>query len=55
VAWAIVDGRSAQAALRQAGAKPWLSPYQTSPEVWDAFARDVRRGRQGRAAGLAGD
>ncbi len=55
VAWAIVDGRSAQAALRQAGAKPWLSPYHTSPELWDAFARDVRRGRRGAPAGLAGD
>ncbi len=55
VAWAIVDGRSAQAALRQAGAKPWLSPYHTSTDAWDAFAREVRRGRRNALAGQAGD
>jgi protein-tyrosine phosphatase len=47
VAWAIVEGRSAQAALRQAAAKPWLSPYHTSAEMWQDFAREVRR-TQGR-------
>jgi protein-tyrosine phosphatase len=55
VSWAIVEGRSAQAALRQAGGKPWLSPYHTSPETWDDFAREVRRGRQSALAGQAGD
>lgn len=55
VSWAIVEGRSAQAALRQAGAKPWLSPYHTSPEVWDDFAREVRRSRRGTLARQAGD
>ena len=55
VAWAIVDGRSTQSALRQAGAKPWLSPYHTSPESWDAFAREVRRGRRSAPAGRAED
>jgi len=47
VAWAIVDGRSARAALRQAASRPWLSPYPTAPEVWEAFAREVRRGHRG--------
>lgn len=55
VSWAIVEGRSAQAALRQAGAKPWLSPYHTSPEVWDDFAREVRRSRRSTLVGQAGD
>ena len=55
VSWAIVEGRSAQAALRQAGDKPWLSPYHTSPETWDDFAREVRRGRKGVLAGQAGN
>ena len=55
VAWAIVEGHSAQAALRQAGAKPWLAPYHTSPDALDAFAREVRRGRRSALAGQAGD
>jgi hypothetical protein len=55
VSWAIVDGRSAQSALRQAGAKPWLSPYHTSPETWDDFAREVRCARRNGLAGQAGD
>ncbi|MBM3122535.1 MAG: dual specificity protein phosphatase family protein [Chloroflexi bacterium] len=57
VAWAIVDGRSIQAALRQAAARPWLSPYPTQPEAWEAFAREVRRAsrrpaKQGRTHAL---
>lgn len=52
VAWAIMDGRSTQAALRQAGARPWLSPYHTQPQAWDAFAREVRRA--GRDVGAQG-
>lgn len=55
VSWAIVEGRSAQAALRQAAAKPWLSPYHTSCEAWDDFAREVRRDRQSARAGQGGD
>ena len=55
VSWAIVEGRSAQAALRQAGAKPWLSPYHTSLEVWDDFAREVRRGRRSTLARPPGE
>ena len=46
VAWAIVEGRSTQAVLRQAAAKPWLSPYHTSLEAWNDFAREVRRSRR---------
>lgn len=57
VAWAIVDGRSTQTALRLAAARPWLSPYPTQPEAWEAFAREVRRvsrrpGPQGRTHAL---
>jgi hypothetical protein len=54
VAWAIVEGRSARTALRQAGAKPWLSPYHTSVEAWDGFAREVRRGWRSARAERAG-
>lgn len=46
VAWAIVAGRPLQAALREAAAKPWLSPYHTSAETWEDFAREVRRARR---------
>lgn len=52
VAWAILDGRSALAAVRRAGDRPWMSPYHTHPETWDAFAREVRR--MGREPGAQG-
>jgi hypothetical protein len=42
VAYCIYAGRSVRAALRQAAERPWLSPYHTDAETWQAFADVVR-------------
>jgi hypothetical protein len=42
VAYRIVAGRSARAALREAAERPWLGPYHTQPAAWEAFAEAVR-------------
>jgi hypothetical protein len=45
VAYRIVAGRSASAALREAAERPWLTPYPTDPSTWEAFAGEVRARR----------
>ena len=42
VAYLICSGKTAPAALRTAGAPPWLGPYRTRPAVWDLFEEFVR-------------
>jgi hypothetical protein len=41
VAYCILSGVSVRAALRQAAEQPWLSPYHTDRESWEAFADSV--------------
>ncbi len=41
VAYRILTGRSAQAALREAAERPWLGPYKTDPAPWESFAAAV--------------
>jgi len=45
VAYRIIAGRSATAALREAAERPWLTPYATDPSEWEAFADEVRARR----------
>jgi hypothetical protein len=42
VAYCILSGQSARAALRRAGNRPWLSPYTTDEDAWHAFAELMR-------------
>lgn len=42
VAYCIHSGQSARAALRRAGDRPWLSPYNTDEDAWRAFAELMR-------------
>ncbi|MEX0787490.1 MAG: hypothetical protein WD906_01975 [Anaerolineales bacterium] len=42
VAFLICSGKTAPAALRTAGALPWLGPYRTRTAAWDQFADFVR-------------
>ena len=44
VAHRILNGASAQAALRRAERRPWLSPYATDVSAWEAFAATARSG-----------
>jgi hypothetical protein len=45
VAYRIVSGRSARAALREAAERPWLGPYHTQSAAWERFAEAVRAQR----------
>jgi hypothetical protein len=45
VAYRIVAGRSAHAALREAGERPWLNPYPTDSAAWEDFADEARARR----------
>jgi hypothetical protein len=45
VAYRILAGRTAPAALREAAERPWLTPYRTDPSVWEEFAGEVRARR----------
>ncbi len=38
VAYSIMAGCSVKSALRTAAEPPWLAPYHTDREVWEAFA-----------------
>jgi hypothetical protein len=42
VAYCIRAGHSARAALRRAADRPWLSPYHTDEEAWQAYADMMR-------------
>lgn len=42
VAYCILSGQTARAALRRAGDRPWLSPYTTDEDAWQAFAELIR-------------
>lgn len=53
VAYTILAGRTADAALRQASRRPWLSPYHTDPAAWQRFARYARSDRLRRRATIA--
>jgi len=46
VAYRILSGRSAAAALREAAQRPWLGPYRTDSGAWEAFAAELH-GRAG--------
>lgn len=37
VAYRLFAGRSLRAALREAAERPWLAPYPTDEEAWQAF------------------
>jgi hypothetical protein len=52
VAYRIVSGRSAHAALREAAERPWLSPYATDAASWEDFA-DQARARRSEGGGRA--
>jgi hypothetical protein len=41
VAYRILMGRSASAALREAAERPWLGPYRTDVAAWESFAAEV--------------
>ncbi len=41
VAFLIIAGNSVRAALRQAADLPWLSPYHTDKEAWEAFVETL--------------
>jgi len=43
VAYRIVAGHSLKATLRQVEKRPWLSPYKTDLQAWEAFWRETRR------------
>jgi hypothetical protein len=43
VAYRILCGQSVRAALREAAERPWLAPYSTDVDTWQAFAEKVRR------------
>jgi len=45
VAYCIFEGQSARAALRRAADRPWLSPYHTDEDAWQAFAEIMRSSR----------
>jgi hypothetical protein len=42
VAHLICSGRTVPRALQAAEARPWLAPYTTRSEMWEAFALSVR-------------
>ena len=42
VAYGIWSGRTVRAVLGEAAEKPWLSPYTTDIEAWQAFSTRVR-------------
>lgn len=42
VAYRIYSGRGTRAALREAAARPWLSPYPTDTAAWEAFEAALR-------------
>jgi hypothetical protein len=42
VAYSIRAGQSARAALRRAAERPWLSPYHTDEDAWQAYADMMR-------------
>ncbi len=42
VAYCIHAGQSARAALRRAAERPWLSPYHTDEDAWQAYADMMR-------------
>ncbi len=46
VAYRILMGKPAGAALREAAERPWLGPYRTDVGAWESFAAEVR-GRAG--------
>jgi hypothetical protein len=41
VAYLLIAGSTVRAALRQAADLPWLSPYHTDKEAWEAFAETL--------------
>jgi hypothetical protein len=46
VAYRILGGATARAAVRQAEVVPWQSPYHTDLAAWEEFARQVRERRR---------
>ncbi len=47
VAFLILSGRRPAAAVRLAEELPWLAPYETDPDGWDAFYRSLHAARRG--------
>jgi hypothetical protein len=45
VAYCICAGQSVRAALRRAADRPWLSPYHTDGDAWQAFEIAMRASR----------
>jgi hypothetical protein len=43
VAFLILSGVSVRAALHRGAEQPWLSPYLTDHDTWEAFAESLRK------------
>ena len=43
VAYRIIAGQTLRATLRQVEKRPWLAPYHTDLQAWEAFSREIAR------------
>jgi len=51
VAYRICAGSTPRAAVRRAGQPPWLAPYSSDRDQWEAFGLEARSRRRGTAGG----